>query len=75
MQSRWQRAPSYRTVKEEGPEHRKVFTVEVSVQGQALASGTGLNKQEAERAAAREALASLEAEAASAEKASAGGAG
>jgi dsRNA-specific ribonuclease len=43
-----------------------VFTVEVSVQGQALASGTGLNKQEAERAAARQALESLEAESAAA---------
>src|SRR5690606_39367889 len=28
VQARWQRAPTYRTVHEEGPEHRKVFTVE-----------------------------------------------
>lgn len=60
VQARWQRAPSYRTVREEGPEHRKIFTVEVSVHGQALGSGTGLSKQEAERAAAREALAELQ---------------
>jgi ribonuclease-3 len=60
VQARWQRAPSYRTVHEEGPEHRKVFTVEVSVHGQLLGSGTGLSKQEAERAAARKALAELE---------------
>ncbi len=56
VQARWQRAPHYRTVREEGPEHRKVFTVEVAVQGEVLASGVGLSKQEAERAAAREAL-------------------
>lgn len=56
VQARWQRAPTYRTVHEEGPEHRKVFTVEVSVQGQVLGSGVGLSKQEAERQAAGRAL-------------------
>jgi len=61
VQARWQRAPSYKTVHEEGPEHRKIFTVEVSVQGEALASGTGNSKQEAERQAARHALVDLEA--------------
>jgi ribonuclease-3 len=60
-QGRFQRAPVYKTVHEEGPEHRKVFTVEVSVQGQALGTGVGMNKQEAEREAARGALAELEA--------------
>lgn len=67
VQSRWQRAPSYRTVHEEGPEHRKVFTVEVGVQGQVLGSGVGMNKQEAEREAARSALVDLEAETAAVE--------
>jgi ribonuclease-3 len=61
VQARWQRAPSYKTVQEEGPEHRKIFTVEVSVQGEVLASGTGNSKQEAERQAARHALVDLEA--------------
>jgi ribonuclease-3 len=60
VQARWQRAPSYKTVAEEGPEHRKLFTVEVQVQGMALASGTGHSKQEAEREAARNALAELD---------------
>jgi len=59
VQARWQRPPSYHTVHEEGPEHKKVFTVQVSVQGQALGSGTGPSKQEAEREAARQALADL----------------
>lgn len=61
VQARWQRAPNYRTVHEEGPEHRKTFTVEVGVQGNRLGSGVGHSKQEAERAAARAALAELEA--------------
>lgn len=62
VQARWQRAPVYRTVHEEGPEHRKVFTVEVTVQGQVLASGVGLSKQEAERQAAGRALVELASE-------------
>jgi ribonuclease-3 len=60
VQSRWQRPPSYHTVHEEGPEHRKVFTVEVSVHGQPLGSGIGPSKQEAERNAARAALVDLQ---------------
>ena len=59
VQARWQRAPSYRTVHEEGPEHRKIFTVEVSAQGQMLGSGVGHSKQEAERQAARNAVVDL----------------
>ena len=59
MQARWQRPPSYHTVHEEGPEHKKVFTVQVSVLGQALGSGIGPSKQEAEREAARQALTDL----------------
>jgi ribonuclease III len=62
VQARWQRAPSYRTVKEEGPEHSKTFTVEVGVQGRVLASGAGPSKQEAERQAARQAIEVVEAE-------------
>ncbi len=62
VQARWQRAPVYRTVHEEGPEHRKVFTVEASVQGQVLGSGVGLSKQEAERQAAAQALAQIASE-------------
>lgn len=58
VQARWQRAPVYRTVHEEGPEHRKVFTVEVQIHGEVLGSGTGHSKQEAEREAAKAALAS-----------------
>lgn len=59
VQARWQRAPTYKTVHEEGPEHRKVFTVEVQVQGESLGSGSGHSKQEAEREAAKQALENL----------------
>ena len=62
VQAKYQRAPGYKTVHEEGPEHRKVFTVEVAVHGNVLGSGTGLSKQEAEREAARRALTAFEAE-------------
>jgi len=63
VQARWQRPPVYRTIHEEGPEHRKTFTVEVSAAGTALATGTGFSKQEAERQAARSAVADFEQEA------------
>jgi ribonuclease-3 len=59
VQARWQRAPTYRTVHEEGPEHRKVFTVQAQIQGEVLGSGVGHSKQEAEREAAKAALATL----------------
>lgn len=57
VQARWQRAPTYRTVHEEGPEHRKIFTVQVQAQGEVLGTGMGHSKQEAEREAAKAALA------------------
>jgi ribonuclease-3 len=63
VQARWQKPPVYRTVLEEGPEHHKLFTVEVAVLGQPLGSGVGYSKQEAERQAARHAIIDLEAEA------------
>jgi ribonuclease-3 len=59
VQSKWQRAPVYRTVHEEGPEHRKIFTVEVSIQTTRLGSGTGHSKQEAERQSAIAAIAAM----------------
>jgi len=62
VQARWQHAPAYRTVHEEGPEHRKLFTIEASIQGRVLGSGVGHSKQEAERQAAVHALEALEAE-------------
>ena len=48
--------PDYETVKQEGEEHKKTFTVEVSLLGEVLGRGRGKSKKEAQMAAAREAL-------------------
>jgi ribonuclease-3 len=55
-QGRWQITPMYRTVAEHGPDHAKVFTVEVWVGDQIFGRGEGRSKQSAEQAAARAAL-------------------
>ena len=54
-------APSYRLIKEEGPDHAKVFEVEITVNGEALAVGRGRSKKEAEKDAAFEALKEVDA--------------
>jgi len=46
----------YRLVETSGPEHEKVFTVEVTVDGVVAGRGTGRTKKEAEQAAAGEVL-------------------
>ncbi len=48
--------PSYKTVKESGPDHEKKFTVGVYIGKELIAQGTGESKQDAEQEAAREAL-------------------
>jgi len=48
--------PSYRVLEEEGPDHAKTFTVGVYLKDEFVASGTGSSKQEAQIAAAEEAL-------------------
>jgi ribonuclease III len=52
--------PTYRIAAEVGPDHRKLFHVEIVVDGQTLGQGTGKTKKDAEQEAARAALASLE---------------
>jgi ribonuclease-3 len=51
--------PEYRVSGEEGPDHRKMFSVDVLVGGELLGSATGRTKKEAEQEAAREALQKL----------------
>ncbi len=48
--------PQYRVIKEEGPPHNKIFTVQVSINGKVYAQGTGYSKKEAEKQAAGNAL-------------------
>jgi len=52
--------PEYKTIKQEGAEHRKVFTVEVYITGEKFGTGRGKSKKEAETFAAREALSKLD---------------
>jgi ribonuclease-3 len=58
-QTRWHEIPDYRLVSSEGPDHAKLFTVEVSVGEQVLGQGQGRNKKQAELNAARQALETL----------------
>lgn len=55
-QSHYQLTPTYRTVKEQGPDHAKEFTIEVMIGDKSYGAGTGLSKQNAAQAAAQEAL-------------------
>ena len=48
--------PSYKTLKEEGPDHDKKFTVGVFLEKEKVAEGEGKSKQEAEQEAAKNAL-------------------
>lgn len=64
LQELVQRTPgrtiTYQLVEETGPDHCRVFVMEVSVDGQAAGRGEGRSKKEAEQAAARAALEAME---------------
>jgi ribonuclease-3 len=55
-QARGSGIPRYQTVKEEGPDHDRTFTVQVLVGTESFGEGVGKNKKEAEQAAAEEAV-------------------
>ncbi len=50
----------YRLAGESGPDHQKVFQIEVWIDGECMATGEGSTKKEAEQRAARSALEQLE---------------
>lgn len=52
-------SPRYKILETHGPDHAKKFVVGVYIEGRRFGVGEGTNKQEAESAAAREALAKL----------------
>jgi ribonuclease-3 len=56
VQARNAPLPEYRVLGTLGPDHRKLFQVEVVVSGQPIAEATGTSKKEAEQEAARRAL-------------------
>jgi ribonuclease-3 len=60
LQARGQPPASYRLAGESGPDHQKIFQIEVWANGECLASGEGSTKKEAEQKAARSALERLE---------------
>lgn len=56
VQAQGKPTPAYRIIKKQGPDHQRLFTAEVVVGGDALATGRGKSKQEAEQEAAKNAL-------------------
>ena len=59
LQKRGPQTPEYEIVQTVGPEHDKIFTVQVSLNGHVLGLGKGHNKKQAEQAAAQDALTQL----------------
>jgi len=59
IQAKKQISPVYKVVKEEGPAHKKIFTVGVYTDEVLLGKGSGKSKQEAEKDAAQHALSAL----------------
>jgi ribonuclease-3 len=60
VQARWKVTPTYHLMKTEGPDHAKIFEVEVRMGGKSLGAATGSSKKEAEQNAARQAIQSVE---------------
>lgn len=52
--------PTYEVVKEEGPDHDKIFTVVVKLENKIVGQGTGSSKQKAEEQAAKEGIEYIE---------------
>lgn len=59
VQARWKITPQYQLIQATGPDHAKVFQVEVKMNGKVLAMAEGLSKKEAEQNAARVAIETL----------------
>ncbi|MDJ0651417.1 MAG: ribonuclease III [Simkaniaceae bacterium] len=59
-QKRYQKPPEYTVFKEEGPEHLKIFYVQVHLDQKELGNGKGSSKKEAEQSAAEDAITALE---------------
>jgi len=56
LQGQHRGAPAYNVLDAPGPQHARIFEVEVTASGVSLGRGTGRTKKEAEQAAARAAL-------------------
>ncbi|HMA76809.1 MAG TPA: ribonuclease III [Candidatus Krumholzibacteriaceae bacterium] len=58
-QRKYAEYPDYRVKSTRGPEHDKIFFIEVNIDGRVRGKGRGKNKKDAEQMAAKEALANL----------------
>lgn len=61
-QKKYQKPPSYKVVKELGPDHNKTFEVAAFIGENGAGIGTGASKKEAEQSAAKDALEKLKAD-------------
>jgi ribonuclease-3 len=59
-QQRYRAYPQYRLIKYSGPEHERMYWMEVSIAGLNYGPGIGVNKKTAEQEAAKMALQALE---------------
>ncbi|QVL57458.1 MAG: ribonuclease III [Simkaniaceae bacterium] len=59
-QKNYQKPPEYAVFKEEGPDHLKIFYVQVHLDGKELGKGSGSSKKEAEQSAAEDAIMLME---------------
>jgi ribonuclease-3 len=55
-----QQTPVYTILQETGPDHSKIFTVSVAINGKEIAQGSGASKKEAQQAAAEAAVRSFD---------------
>lgn len=55
-QKKYQQAPLYQLLEEVGPDHSKIFTIAVVINGLEVGRGSGSSKKEAQQAAAEDAL-------------------
>lgn len=60
LQANGRGMPEYRLIEEQGPEHLKIFHMQVFIQGILLGEGRGASKKRAEQDAAKEAMEKLE---------------
>ena len=59
VQAKGLQAPKYQVLSDVGPDHNKIFRIEVVIDGKQQAQGTGKSKSEAEQNAATSALKSM----------------
>ncbi len=58
-QKKYQRPPVYKVLREEGPDHSKIFVIGAYLDDQEMGQGTGSSKKEAEQASAQNAIEKL----------------